>query len=61
LLARKFIENWGVWLVVNIVSVGLFVHKGLWLTVVLYAVFVALSIAGYLAWRSRLRPLATSP
>jgi len=61
LLARKFIENWGVWLVVNIVSVGLFVHKGLWLTVVLYAVFVVLSIAGYLAWRPRLRPLTTSP
>ena len=58
LLARKFIENWGVWLVVNIVSVGLFVHKGLWLTVGLYVVFALLSVAGYLAWRARLRPLS---
>ena len=36
------------------VSVGLFVHKGLWLTVGLYAVFAVLSVAGYLAWRQRL-------
>ena len=57
LLARKFIENWGVWLAVNIVSVGLFIHKGLWLTVALYAVFAVLSVAGYVAWRARLRPL----
>lgn len=55
LLARKFIENWWVWLAVNAVSVGLFVHKGLWLTVGLYGVFALLSIAGYLAWRQRLR------
>ena len=39
LLGRKFIENWAVWIVVNIVSVGLFAYKGLWLTVLLYALF----------------------
>ena len=54
LLGRKFIENWLVWIAVNVVSVGLFVHKGLWLTVALYAVFTVLSVAGYLAWRRRL-------
>ena len=54
LLGRKFIENWGIWLAVNLVSIALFIHKGLWLTVGLYAVFAALSIAGYLAWRARL-------
>ena len=31
LLGRKFIENWPVWIAVNIVSVGLFAYKGLWL------------------------------
>ena len=50
LLGRKYIENWPTWLVVNIVSVGLFAHKGLWLTVVLYAVFIALSVVGWKAW-----------
>lgn len=58
LLGRKFIENWIVWLAVNVVSIGLFVHKGLWLTVGLYAVFALLSVAGFLAWRRRLHPVA---
>ena len=50
LLGRKYIENWPTWLVVNVVSVGLFAHKGLWLTVVLYAVFIVLSVFGWKAW-----------
>jgi nicotinamide mononucleotide transporter len=51
LLGRKYIENWPVWLVVNVVSVALFAVKGLWLTVLLYAVFAALSLIGWRAWR----------
>lgn len=50
LLGRKYVENWPAWIVVNIVSVGLFAYKGLWLTVMLYAVFVALSVVGWRAW-----------
>lgn len=50
LLGRKFIENWLVWLAVNVVSVGLYAYKGLWLTVVLYAIFVVLSVAGWRSW-----------
>lgn len=51
LLGRKYIENWPAWVVVNVTSVTLFAYKGLWLTTVLYAVFVALSFAGWRAWR----------
>lgn len=58
LLARKYLENWLAWLAVNIVSVALFVHKGLWLTVGLYSVFIVLSVAGWLAWRARARQAA---
>lgn len=54
LLGRKYLENWAVWIVVNIVSVGLFAYKSLWLTVVLYSVFVVLSIVGWRAWKARL-------
>lgn len=54
LLGRKFIENWLVWLCVNVVSVGLFAYKGLWLTVVLYSLFALLSLAGWRAWRRQL-------
>lgn len=51
LLGRKRVENWLVWLFVNVVSIGLFAYKGLWLTVVLYAVFALLSVLGWRAWR----------
>ena len=54
LLGRKLIENWLVWLAVNVFSVGLFAIKGLWLTALLYAVFAVLSVVGWQAWRARL-------
>lgn len=54
LLGRKFIENWLVWVAVNVVSVGLFAYKGLWLTTLLYSLFIALSVVGWRAWRKLL-------
>lgn len=56
LLGRKYVENWLVWLGVNVVSVALFAFKGLWLTVLLYAVFVVLSVLGWRAWRRLAEP-----
>jgi len=50
LLGRKLIENWPVWIAVNLVSVALFSAKGLWLTVLLYGIFAGLAVAGWKAW-----------
>ena len=50
LLARKRVENWPVWLAVNVLSVVLFVHAGLWPTALLYAVFAALAAWGWSRW-----------
>jgi nicotinamide mononucleotide transporter len=54
LLARKFIENWPLWLLVNAASVALFAYKGLQLTVLLYVIFFLLAIWGWLGWKQRL-------
>jgi len=51
LLGRKALENWAVWLAVNVYSVGLFAYRELWLTTLLYAIFALLSVAGWRAWR----------
>ena len=51
---RKWIENWAVWIVVDAVYVGMYVVKGLVLMAGLYAVFLALAIAGLVAWRRSL-------
>lgn len=53
LLARKWVDNWPCWLVVNLLSMALFAHKGLWLTVGLYGVFAVLSCVGWAAWARR--------
>lgn len=53
LLGRKFIENWLAWGVVDAVSVALFAYKGLWLTLGLYLLFVALCVLGWREWRTR--------
>jgi len=50
LLARKHVENWIAWIVVNAVAIGLFAYKALWLTVGLYALFLLLALAGWRAW-----------
>jgi nicotinamide mononucleotide transporter len=55
LLARKYLENWAIWLVVNVLSVALFAHKGLWLTCVLYAVFAVMSLWGWRTWQNTLK------
>ena len=54
LLGRKHLENWAVWIAVDVVAVALFAYKGLWLTALLYLVFVVLCVAGWRAWRARL-------
>jgi nicotinamide mononucleotide transporter len=51
LLARKYIENWPLWVVVNLVSIALFAYKGLWLTVGLYSLFALMALLGWQAWR----------
>lgn len=58
LLGRKLVENWPLWLAVNLLSIGLFALKGLWLTVLLYALFAVLSVVGWHAWERRRRGLA---
>lgn len=50
LLSRKKVENWIVWIVVDILYVGLYVYKGLMLTAILYAVFIVLASIGLVTW-----------
>jgi nicotinamide mononucleotide transporter len=53
LLAKKKIENWWVWLVVNLLTVGLMLEKSLWLTTMLYVIFAVLSYVGLRAWQKK--------
>jgi len=55
--ARKWLENWILWILINTVSVPLYVTRNLWITAVLYIGLWILAIFGYRAWR---RSLAAS-
>lgn len=50
LLSRKKIENWLIWIIVDVLYVGLYLYKNLMLTAALYAVFVIMAIMGLRAW-----------
>jgi nicotinamide mononucleotide transporter len=50
LLARKYLENWLVWIGVDVMSVGIYAVKGLHVTALLYAVFLCLAVWGLVEW-----------
>jgi nicotinamide mononucleotide transporter len=51
LLARKVLENWLFWITVDVLAIGVYAVKELYLTAVLYAVFLVLATWGWIAWR----------
>lgn len=55
MLARKLIEQWLVWVVVDLTSMGLYIYKGLYLTSGLFMVYSVLAVVGYLAWKKDLK------
>jgi nicotinamide mononucleotide transporter len=50
--ARRNIENWWVWIVVDVLYVGVYLIKHLYLTAVLYAAFVLLAMLGLRRWQA---------
>ena len=54
LLNRRCVENWLGWIVVDQVSVILFVSRGMYLTAGLYALFLVMCVAGLTEWRKHL-------
>ncbi|WP_289131795.1 nicotinamide riboside transporter PnuC, partial [uncultured Bacteroides sp.] len=51
MLARKYVEQWWAWIVVDAVSAGLYLYKGLDFTAGLYALYTIIAIFGYFKWR----------
>ncbi|NLY22907.1 MAG: nicotinamide mononucleotide transporter [Bacteroidales bacterium] len=57
MLARKKIENWLIWIVVNATSVALYIYKQLYPTTILFIILTLLAIVGYFQWKRELRTL----
>lgn len=51
LMTRRYAENWHYWIVVNLISIPLYIAKDLHLTAGLYGLFLLLAIVGLVEWR----------
>ena len=51
MIAKKMIENWLLWIVVNTIYIPLYVYKGLAFTSILYLLFLILAINGWYNWK----------
>jgi len=51
MLTRKIIEQWLLWIVVDAVSMLLYIYKGLYLTAILFLIYTILAVIGYLQWK----------
>lgn len=51
MLARKILEHWIVWVVVNMVSIGLYFYRELYATIILFAVLTVMAVIGYYKWK----------
>ncbi|MFD2787918.1 nicotinamide riboside transporter PnuC [Hymenobacter rubripertinctus] len=58
LLMRKRLENWLLWVVVDVIYVPILWYKHLYPTSALYALYLGLAVYGYLEWRRGLRKAA---
>lgn len=54
MLTRKMLENWFVWITADIIYIGLYADRSLFLTALLYALFIALCVQGYVGWKRTL-------
>jgi nicotinamide mononucleotide transporter len=55
LVARKYLQNWLYWIVIDTVSIPLYIDRGLNLTALLFVAYVVIAVIGYFKWRNHFR------
>lgn len=55
MLTKKIIEHWILWVVIDIVSLGLYLHRGLFPTAVLFAIYTTMAVLGFIQWRRSMK------
>jgi nicotinamide mononucleotide transporter len=60
MMTRKILDNWLLWIAVDVVYVPMFISQKLYATAMLYAAFLVLAIRGFVDWRRSLLANATS-
>jgi len=55
MLARKILEHWLIWIVVDFISMGMYIYKGLYLTSGLFLVYTLVAVYGYFEWKKSIK------
>jgi len=55
LVTRKYLQNWLYWIVIDAVSIPLYIDRGLNLTALLFVIYTIVAFIGYFSWRDHLR------
>lgn len=50
MLAKKYVEQWKVWIVADVACAALYIYKDLWFTSVLYGAYAVIAVFGYRKW-----------
>jgi nicotinamide mononucleotide transporter len=56
MMAKKKLEHWLIWIVVDTISIGMFILKGLYPTTLLFSVYTILAVYGYFEWKKAIKP-----
>ena len=60
MLARKKLEHWLLWVLIDAFSMALYIYKGLYATTILFGVYTIAAIIGYFEWRKTMKEQATN-
>jgi nicotinamide mononucleotide transporter len=55
MVTRKILENWIYWMVIDAVSIPLYIERGLHMTALLFVAYVLIAVVGYINWRRDLQ------
>ncbi len=54
MVAKKVLENWWYWIVIDSVALGLYVERGLYATAFLFVLYLIICVFGYFSWRRKM-------
>lgn len=54
MMARKQLENWIFWIIIDLLYVGIYIYKGLYVTGLQYFIFTVMAVYGLIEWRKEL-------
>jgi nicotinamide mononucleotide transporter len=55
LLSSKVLENWYIWIAVDVLSIGMYAYKELYALTFLYVIFLGIATAGLISWKNTLK------